>query len=97
MNKVHILQVLRRPIVTEKSTLLQEQGKYVFEVALSANKAQVKEAVEEAFDVGVVAVNIINLHGKPKRFGNRRVKTKKAKKAIVTLSPGEKIQIFEGA
>ncbi len=94
---MHSFEVLRSPVVTEKTTLLQEQGKYVFEVARKANKVQVKEAVEKAFDVKVVAVNMINLHGKPKRYGPRFVVTKPRKKAIVTLKPGDKIEIFEGA
>ena len=94
---MHTFQVLRRPIVTEKTTLLQEQTRYVFEIAQNANKAQVKEAVESAFKVEVVAVNIINLHGKPKRYGPRYTKVKEYKKAVVTLKPGNKIEIFEGA
>lgn len=94
---MHPFQVLRRPIVTEKSTLLQEQSRYVFEVFSKANKAQVKEAVEDAFNVEVVAVNIVNLHGKPKRYGPRYTKVNEYKKAVVTLKPGNKIQIFEGA
>ncbi len=94
---MHPFQVLRRPIVTEKSTLLQEQTRYVFEIAPDANKAQVKQAVESAFKVEVVAVNIINLHGKPKRYGPSYTRVKVYKKAIVTLKPGNKIVIFEGA
>ena len=94
---MHPFEVLRRPLITEKTTLLQEQGKYVFEIAPSANKAQVKEAIEGAFDVDVVAVNILKSHGKSKRYGPRWVKAKQTKKAIITLSPGEKIEIFEGA
>lgn len=90
-------EVLRRPIVTEKSTLLQERGRYVFQVARSANKVQIKEAVEGAFNVKVVAVNIVNLRTKPKRMGTRMVEARPWKKAMVTLKPGDKIVIFEGA
>ena len=94
---MHTLEVIRRPIVTEKSTMLQELGKYVFEVATTATKAQIKDAVEEAFEVEVVAVNTINMKGKVKRYGPRPVKKKDWKKAIVTLKRGDKIEVFEGA
>ena len=94
---MHPFQVLLRPLVTEKSTLLQEQDKYIFVVALSANKNMVKQAVQMAYDVKVLGVNIIKTHGKKKRFGPRYVKRPDMKKAIVTLKPGERIQLFEGA
>lgn len=94
---MQVLEVLVRPIVTEKSTLLQEQGKYVFEILLSANKNLVREAVERAFDVKVVSVNILKTRGKMKRFGPRQIRTRDIKKAIVTLKAGDRIQIFEGA
>ncbi len=95
---MHIFAVLRRPIVTEKSTLLQERSKYVFEIAPKANKAQVKEAVERAFDVKVLAVNITMNRGEMRRVGNvHRIKTPDLKKAVVTLRTGDTIQIFEGA
>ncbi|MCX8213695.1 MAG: 50S ribosomal protein L23 [SAR202 cluster bacterium] len=88
--------ILRRPIVTEKSTLLQEQGRYAFEVSVRATKHDIKRAVEEAFDVKVLKVNTMNMKGKPKRFGPRLVMQKSWKKAIVSLAPGETITIFEG-
>jgi large subunit ribosomal protein L23 len=88
--------ILRRPIVTEKSTLLQEQGRYAFEVSVRATKHDIKRAVEAAFDVKVVKVNTMNMKGKPKRFGPRLVMQKSWKKAIVILAPGETITIFEG-
>ena len=91
------LQVLIRPVVTEKSTLLQEQYKYVFEVLPTANKVMIKKAVEGAYDVRVVGVNIVKNHGKFKRYGPRRTRTRDKKKAIVTLKQGDRIQIFEGA
>lgn len=94
---MHLLDVLVRPIVTEKSTLLQEQSKYIFEVMPRANKVQVKEAVEEAYDVKVLNVNMIKTRGKAKRFGPRWVRTPDKKKAIVTLKRGDHIQVFEGA
>ena len=89
-------QVIIRPIITEKSTLLAEQGKYVFEVDPRANKVMVKEAVERIFNVKVVDVNISKLPGKTKRYGPRPAKTKAVKKAIVTLRPGDRIQLIEG-
>lgn len=94
---MQVLEVLVRPIVTEKSTLLQEQGKYVFEVLPSANKQLVRQAVERAFDVKVVSVNMLKTRGKMKRFGPRLVRTRDIKKAVVTLKAGDRIQIFEGA
>lgn len=94
---MQVLQVLVRPVVTEKSTLLQEKDKYVFEVVPSANKPMVRRAVEQAFNVTVVKVNIVNNRGKVKRFGPRRVTTRDVKKAVVTLKSGDRIQIFEGA
>ena len=95
---MNVFQVVRRPVVTEKSTLLQESNKYVFEVAPNANKAQVREAIERAFDVKVLAVNTLKTRGEARRFGasNRRVRTQDIKKAIVTLRPGDAIPIFEG-
>lgn len=89
-------EVLIRPHITEKSTLLQEKGKYIFHVAPQANKALVKRAVEEVFKVKVVDVNIVNVHGKRKRYGPRLVARSGSKKAIVTLRAGDKIQLFEG-
>lgn len=94
---MHPFEVIRRPMITEKSTLLQEQGKYVFEVSPGATKTQVKQAVEDIFDVEVVAVNTMNIKGKAKRFGPRMAMGKSRKKAIVSLKPGDKIEIFSGA
>ena len=91
-----ISQVLKRPVVTEKSTGLQETGRYVFEVDPSATKLQIKQVVQEAFDVKVVGVNTMIVKGKRKRFGPRFSEGRNWKKAIVTLAPGESITIFEG-
>lgn len=93
---MHFYDVLRRPIITEKSTRLQDESKYTFEVATVANKVQVKEAVEKAFSVNVVAVNIMNVPGKMRRIGRNRGMTRSWRKAIVTLRPGQKIELFEG-
>jgi large subunit ribosomal protein L23 len=92
-----LFDVLIRPIVTEQSTLMQERGKYVFEVQKSANKADVKAAVEKVFEVTVLDVNTMTIKGKSKRFGPRPVSKPNWKKAIVTLRTGDTIQLFEGA
>ena len=88
--------ILRRPIVTEKSTYLQEEGRYLFEVSPSATKLQIKEAVQEAFDVRVVKVNTMNVRGKRKRFGPKITPRRSWKKATVKLAQGDSITIFEG-
>ena len=93
---MHPYEVLRRPLITEKDSILQAQGKYAFEAATGANKPQVKQAVEKAFNVKVTAVNIMTVPGKRRRIGRRIVLTPSWKKAIVTLQPGDKIELFEG-
>ncbi len=93
---MHLSEVLRRPLVTEKNTNLQAAGKYVFEIADEATKFQVKQAVENSFKVKVTAVNVITMPGKTRRIGRRIVQVQSWKKAIVTLKAGDKIQIFEG-
>ena len=93
---MQVLEVLGRPVVTEKSTLMQEMGRYAFEVAPSATKHQIKWAVQEAFDVRVVKVNTMNVKGKRKRFGPRLAARKSRKKAIVSVAAGQSITIFEG-
>ena len=93
---MNLFEILRRPLVTEKSTRLSERNKYVFEVDKRANKDQVRLAVEKAFKVGVVSVNIIKVPGETKRMGRRAIARPSWKKAIVTLKEGDKIQFFEG-
>ena len=93
---MHLYEVLVRPLVTEKSTVLQTIGKYAFEVDKDANKNQIKQAVEKAFKVSVTGVNVISVPGATKRVGRRIVSTPSWKKAIVTLKTGDKIQLFEG-
>ena len=93
---MQVFDILRRPVITEKSTILQEQGRYTFEVAPNATKHQIKEAVEEAFNVDVLQVNTMHVRGKRKRFGPRIAQGRSWKKAIVLLSPGDTITIFEG-
>ncbi|MGC8836775.1 MAG: 50S ribosomal protein L23 [Anaerolineae bacterium] len=94
---MHVYEVLKRPVMTEKSMLLADGGKYVFEVDRRANKHQIKQAVETAFNVHVVSVNIIKMPPKRARYGRRVVvKEPMWKKAIVTLAPGERLPVFEG-
>jgi large subunit ribosomal protein L23 len=95
-----IHEVIRRPLVTEKSSYqTADLNQYVFEVSLDATKGLVKDAVETFFDVDVVRVNIINVPPKrSRRWRNRRVMVRRSayKKAIVTLAPGDRIEAFEG-
>jgi large subunit ribosomal protein L23 len=94
--EIHPYAVLLRPIITEKTTVLTGADKYVFEVDLRANKNQIKEAVQVAFNVRVNEVNTMVMKGKPKRFGRKITNRPDWKKAIVTLVPGDKIELFEG-
>jgi large subunit ribosomal protein L23 len=89
--------IIIRPIVTEKSSALMEQNKYTFEVHKSANKIQIRQAVEQVFKVKVLSVNTMNVSSKPKRMGAFLGKTRSWKKAIVTLPVGQRIEFFEGA
>ena len=93
---MHLYEVLRRPLITEKAALLKEGDKYVFEVAKGTSKTQIKEAVERTFKVEVAQVNVITVPGKTKRMGRREVTSSSWKKAIVSLKPGHKITFFEG-
>lgn len=90
-------RILKRPIVTEKSNYQADMlGRYTFEVDLDANKQEIRQAVEEMFDVEVDKVNTMIMPGKPRRFGRRFGYTSMWKKAVVTLAPGESISFFEG-
>ena len=95
---MHIYTVIKRPIITEKSNILAEiYGQYTFEVDRRANKLQVRDAVEQIFDVKVEKVRIINMKPKRGRYGRRVVVRESAwKKAIVTLAPGQRLEMFEG-
>ena len=88
--------ILIRPIVTEKSTALMEQGKYTFRVPLAATKIQIRQAVEQIFKVKVQAVNTMRYEGKLKRMCRTQGRRSDWKKAVVTLKPGEAIELFEG-
>jgi large subunit ribosomal protein L23 len=97
---VEITEILRKGIVTEKSVKLQEQNKYTFEVALQANKIDVRRAVEQLFKVKVVSVNTMRMPGKPRSIRRRGaaprpVEAREWKKAIVTLAEGETIDALK--
>lgn len=88
--------IVRRPIVTEKTTMASENGAVVFEVDINAAKPQIKEAVEALFGVKVKAVNTVVTKGKVKRFRGIRGKRKDVKKAYVTLHEGNTIDVSTG-
>jgi len=88
--------IIRRPVVTEKSTDLMAEKKYVFEVDPKANKTEIKQAVEQIFGVKVEKVNTMNVRGKVKRFGRYSGRRRNWKKAIVKLTEDSKtIEVFE--
>ena len=93
MNK---FDVLIRPIITEKTTLLMQENKYTFQVPLNAKKVEIRKAVESIFNVKVEKVATIRVLGKTKRMGRTMGKRSDYKKAIVTLKAGETIELFEG-
>ncbi len=94
--EIHPFAVIRRPIITEKSTELAEHHQYVFEVDSRANKMQIKEAVEIGFRVVVRRVNTMTVRGKQRRFGRHAGYERNWKKAVVTLADGYDIKLFEG-
>ena len=87
--------IIIRPLITEKSTTLMAEGKYVFEVAKAANKIEIAEAISQIFNVKVASVNTVNVEGKVKRMGRSIGKRSDYKKAIVKLAAGETIEFFE--
>ena len=98
-NTLNPYEIIIRPLVTEKSTALSGANKYIFEVDIRANKPQIKNAVEKAFNVHVTGVNVMVMKGKP--AGGRMMRRKTSyksdwKKAIVTLVAEDKIELFEG-
>jgi len=94
---LHPAQILIRPVVSEKSYNQITENRYTFRVHPDAHKTQVRQAVEELFEVKVVAVNIVKMPPKPKRRGMIKGRKPGWKKAIVELQAGDKIEIFEGA
>jgi len=88
--------VIKAPVITEKSTAANAQGKVVFWVELTATKQDIKEAVEKVFNVKVLAINTERVAGKMKRMGKFQGQRPTRKKAYLTLREGDKIEIFEG-
>jgi len=92
----NVYDVIKRPIISEKSTALAEvAGRYAFEVALQANKHEIREAVQQLFNVKVREVRTMVMHGKIKRTGRSEIKRSNWKKALVTLAEGQKIDFFQ--
>ena len=89
-------QVIIRPVVSEKSYALATVGKYTFRVHPDAHKTQIKQAIEELFDVKVLDVATMSVKGKPKRRGYTSGKRRSWKKAVVQLREGDQIPIFQG-
>lgn len=87
--------IIIRPLITEKSTTIMAEGKYVFEVAKAANKIEIAKAISQIFNVKVASVNTVNVEGKVKRMGRSIGKRSDYKKAIVKLAAGETIEFFE--
>lgn len=96
MTNLRHYDIILTPVVTEKSTLVSEQNKVVFNVAKDATKPEIKEAVEALFKVKVVSVNTLNRKGKVKRFRGVIGRRSDEKKAIVTLAEGHMIDISSG-
>ena len=94
--KAELYDVIRKPIITEKTTMASENGAVVFEVAIDSNKPSIKEAVESLFDVKVKAVNTTITKGKSKRFRGMLGKRRDVKKAYVTLEEGNTIDVTTG-
>ena len=90
-------QLIIEPVISEKSYALMSEGKYTFRIHDRARKPQVAEAVEKIFGVDVVAVRVSRVQPKPKRRNVHMGRTRRWKKAVVQLSPGQTIELFEGA
>ena len=94
----NLRDVIRRPLLTEKSTVLREQlNQVMFEVDRRSNKVEIRKAVESIFGVKVLEVRTLNFEGKRRRAGRNMTKRSDWKKAYVTLAPGQKMEIFESA
>ena len=96
MKKIHYLDTIISPNVTEKSTSLSEYNKIVFKVHKNANKKSIKKSIEKIFKVNVVKINTINIKGKRKIVRNKKSFTSGYKKAIVTLKKGQSIDLATG-
>ncbi len=94
---MHAHQIVLAPIVSEKSYHGSVYGKYTFRVHEHAHKTQIRQAVEELFEVNVVRVNVLKVQAKPKRRGQIKGVKQGWKKAVVQLKPGQTIEVFQGA
>lgn len=94
---MNVYEVIKRPLITERSTEQAEAGVYVFEVNRKANKVQIQQAIEEIFGKKVKSVNTLRIHRKQRGRGDFAGYTQLGKKAVVRLMPGERIDIFETA
>lgn len=92
----NLRDVLIRPLITEKTNAGMQENKYTFIVPLTANKVEIRQAVESVFKVKVLDVNTVRVMGKVKRMGKHFGKRPDVKKAIVKVSPGQRIEFFEG-
>ena len=92
----NLRDVLIRPLVTEKTSVMMQDNKYTFEVPMNANKTEIRQAVEKIWNVKVLAVTTVKVPGKAQRRGNMLIKTSAYKKAIVKLAAGQTIPVFEG-
>ncbi len=91
-----LYSVIKKPLITEKSTIARDDAnKYVFEVDRRANKIEIEKAVEKLFKVKVMNVRTMNMEGKKKRVGKVMGRKSDWKKAVVTLAPGQSIEVFE--
>lgn len=95
--EARLYDVIVRPVVTEKTTVLAEQNKVVFKISPTATKKDVKKAVESIFNVTVTKVNTINIDGKTKKFRGRDGQRSDLRKAVVTLAAGQSIDFAAGA
>ena len=93
---IEMNDIIVEPVLSEKATALREQNKYVFKVASSATKTQIKAAVSKLFNVKVIGCTTLNVDGKVKRVRGKPGKTSSYKKAIVRIADGETIKVFEG-
>ena len=93
MKDTKYLEIIKAPVITEKSEIARENGKYTFKVDSKANKIEIKEAIEKIFNVKVTAIRTLNVKPKKRRVGRYTGLTNRTKKAIVTLAEGQTIEL----
>ncbi|MCX7839710.1 MAG: 50S ribosomal protein L23 [Anaerolineae bacterium] len=93
---MHLYEILKRPLTSEKTVNLKDQHQYAFEVDVRATKPQIKQAVEKAFNVKVLSVNVMRMPHKRRRYGRRVIYKPAWKKAVVTIPADQRIEMFEG-